>query len=56
LGKLIPGYKVCIFNPTCSQYMYQSIVKYGSIKGLWLGIKRIIRCGPWSSGGYDPVP
>ncbi len=55
LGKLIPGHQVCIFTPTCSQYTYLAIEKYGIFKGGWMGIKRILRCGPWSKGGYDPV-
>jgi len=45
----------CRFTPTCSEYMYQAIDRYGIILGLWLGLKRIIRCHPWSKGGYDPV-
>lgn len=46
----------CRFTPTCSQYTYQSVTKYGVIKGGWLGLKRIFRCNPWSAGGHDPVP
>lgn len=46
---------VCRFSPTCSIYTYQSIQKYGVIKGSFLGFKRIIRCHPWGRGGYDPV-
>jgi hypothetical protein len=45
----------CRFTPTCSQYTYEAVDKYGVIKGSWLGIKRICRCNPWSKGGYDPV-
>lgn len=56
LGKLVPNMQVCIFTPTCSEYTYQSIEKYGIIRGIWLGTKRLLRCGPWSEGGYDPVP
>lgn len=55
LGKLIPGNQVCIFTPTCSQYMYDAVSKYGVFKGGWMGFRRILRCGPWSKGGYDPV-
>lgn len=43
----------CRFSPSCSQYMYQAIKKYGTIRGGWLGIKRILRCGFWSKGGLD---
>lgn len=45
----------CKFYPTCSEYTKQAINKYGSIKGTWLGIKRILRCNPFSKGGYDPL-
>lgn len=47
--------KVCRFVPTCSEYTYQAIDKYGSAKGLWLSFKRVIRCHPWNKGGIDPV-
>jgi len=47
---------VCRFTPTCSEYTKQAIMKYGVIKGGWLGVKRICRCHPWNPGGYDPVP
>jgi uncharacterized protein len=46
----------CRFTPTCSHYSYEAIQKHGFIKGSWLAIKRIGRCHPFSSGGYDPVP
>lgn len=45
----------CRFKPTCSEYTYQAIEKYGIIKGGWLGIKRIFRCHPFSQGGFDPL-
>jgi hypothetical protein len=45
----------CRFQPTCSEYAYQAIKKYGLLKGGLLGIWRILRCNPWSKGGYDPV-
>jgi len=46
----------CRFVPTCSEYTYQAVQKYGVIRGLWLGINRLLRCHPFSPGGYDPVP
>ena len=46
----------CRFTPTCSQYAIESIEKFGPIKGFFLTLKRIIRCNPYSKGGYDPVP
>ena len=65
LIKLIKGYKFlispllghsCRYLPTCSEYTVQSIQKHGIIKGLELSIKRISKCHPWGSHGYDPVP
>ena len=57
LYQKIPGnfHKNCRFYPTCSQYMRQAVLKYGVGKGLYLGIKRLLRCNPFCKGGYDPV-
>jgi len=46
----------CRFQPTCSQYGYEAIEKYGVFRGGWMTIKRVGRCHPFSRGGYDPVP
>ena len=48
--------RACRFSPTCSEYTYQAVERYGIIYGLWLGLGRIIRCHPWNKGGIDPVP
>lgn len=45
----------CRFSPTCSEYTYQAIDKYGILKGILMGIWRILRCNPWNPGGKDPV-
>ncbi|MEC9290787.1 MAG: membrane protein insertion efficiency factor YidD [Pseudomonadota bacterium] len=46
----------CRFHPSCSHYGKEAINRHGAIKGGWLTVKRFIRCGPFSDGGYDPVP
>ena len=45
----------CRYLPTCSEYTKESIIKYGVVKGFWLGLKRISKCHPWGKGGYDPI-
>lgn len=45
----------CRFTPTCSQYTYEAIEKYGTIRGGYIGFRRIMRCNPWNKGGWDPV-
>mgnify|MGYP005774431571 FL=1 len=64
---LIKGYQKCIspglrymgvqckYYPSCSEYTKQAIEKHGCIKGIFLGIKRILKCNPFSKGGYDPL-
>lgn len=46
----------CPYIPSCSQYGYEAILKYGAFKGSLLAVWRILRCNPFSKGGYDPVP
>jgi putative membrane protein insertion efficiency factor len=46
----------CRFTPTCSEYARQAILKHGPFKGLYLAIRRLLRCHPWGGSGYDPVP
>jgi putative membrane protein insertion efficiency factor len=62
---LIKFYRVCIsplkppccrFEPTCSAYAYEAFTKYGFFKGLYLSVRRILKCHPFHKGGYDPVP
>ena len=62
---LIKFYQLCIspftppscrFTPTCSQYALEAFRKHGPFKGLYLTVKRLLRCHPWGGSGYDPVP
>ena len=53
LGWLLGGR--CRFQPTCSQYMLDAVAKYGPWRGGWMGVKRVLRCHPWGSSGYDPA-
>lgn len=62
---LVRFYQICIsplkpptcrFTPTCSAYAIEALKKHGPIKGLYLAVKRILRCHPWGGSGYDPVP
>ncbi len=54
ISPILPN--VCKYQPTCSQYALESIERFGILKGCWMAVWRILRCNPFSKGGYDPVP
>jgi len=54
ISPYLPG--ACRFQPTCSEYMLEAINEYGICKGLYLGVRRLLRCHPWGDSGFDPVP
>ena len=53
ISPLLPP--MCRFEPTCSVYMMQAVEKYGALRGMWLGVRRLGRCHPFNPGGWDPV-
>ena len=54
LSPLMPS--ACKFHPSCSHYAYEAIELYGARRGAWLALRRLLRCRPFSPGGFDPVP
>lgn len=46
----------CRYTPTCSQYAVEALRKHGPLKGMYLAVRRLLRCHPWGGHGYDPVP
>ena len=54
ISPLFPA--ACRFEPTCSQYAAEAIAKHGAIRGVSLAVGRLLRCHPWGSSGFDPVP
>lgn len=46
----------CRFTPTCSQYAVDALTEYGMLRGGWLALVRLLKCGPWHNGGWDPIP
>ena len=54
ISPLLPP--ACRYYPSCSNYMIQAVRKHGAIKGGFTGVRRLLRCAPWGSWGYDPVP
>ena len=65
LVALVKGYQLalspffgqqCRFTPTCSQYAIEALQTHGSVKGLWLTLKRVLRCHPWHAGGRETIP
>lgn len=46
----------CRFTPTCSQYAVDALAEFGLVRGSWLAAVRLVKCGPWHRGGWDPIP
>jgi hypothetical protein len=65
LAALVRGYRYCVspllppscrFHPSCSAYAEEALRRHGALRGSWLAARRVCRCGPWTAGGFDPVP
>jgi putative membrane protein insertion efficiency factor len=53
VSPLLPS--ACRFYPTCSEYMIEAVAKHGTLRGVWMGVRRVGRCHPFHEGGFDPV-
>jgi len=53
LSPVLPS--ACRFYPTCSEYMREAVERHGAARGVWMGVRRLLRCHPFQAGGYDPV-
>lgn len=53
VSPLLPS--ACRFYPTCSEYMIAAVERHGAVRGVWLGLRRLVRCHPFHEGGFDPV-
>ncbi|HEY3743153.1 MAG TPA: membrane protein insertion efficiency factor YidD [Bryobacteraceae bacterium] len=53
ISPMLPS--ACRFTPSCSEYMMEAVSKYGVLRGVWLGLRRLGKCHPFHAGGYDPV-
>ena len=54
ISPLFPA--TCRYTPSCSEYAVQALRRHGILRGLWLAVRRVVRCHPWAEGGEDPVP
>jgi putative membrane protein insertion efficiency factor len=53
ISPLLPS--ACRFYPTCSEYMMEAVEKHGVVRGVWMGVRRLLRCHPFREGGFDPI-